>query len=75
MRSQQRENLCPLRRIGAVRNAKVEIVDDLQTPPEEGQEPGTEGPEPPSSKYNNFTDLTRSREDVFLATEHTGVYK
>ena len=30
---------------------------------------------PPSSKYNNFTDLTRSREEVFLATEHTGVYK
>ena len=24
---------------------------------------------PPPSKYNNFTDLTRSREDVFLATE------
>ena len=30
---------------------------------------------PPPSKYNNFTDLTRSHEDVFLATEHTGVYK
>ena len=30
---------------------------------------------PSSSKYNNFTDLMRSREDVFLATEHTGVYK
>ena len=30
---------------------------------------------PPLSKYNNFTDLIRSREDVFLATEHTGVYK
>ena len=30
---------------------------------------------PPLSKYNNFTDLTRSREDVFLATEYTGVYK
>ena len=30
---------------------------------------------PPIRKYNNFTDLTRSREDVFLATEHTGVYK
>ena len=30
---------------------------------------------PPPSKYNNFTDLTRSREDVFLATEHTGVYE
>ena len=27
------------------------------------------------SKYNNFTDLTKSREDVFLATKHTGVYK
>ena len=26
---------------------------------------------PPSSKYNNFTDLTRSHEDVFLDTEHT----
>ena len=32
-------------------------------------------PRPPPSKYNNFTDLTRSREDVFLATEHTGIYK
>ena len=30
---------------------------------------------PTPSKYNSFTDLTRSREDVFLATEHTGVYK
>ena len=30
---------------------------------------------PPPSKYNNFTDLTRSREDVFLAIEHTGIYK
>ena len=30
---------------------------------------------PPPSKYNNFIDLTRSREDVFLATEHTGMYK
>ena len=30
---------------------------------------------PYSNKYNNFTDLTRSREDVFLAAEHTGVYK
>ena len=29
----------------------------------------------PPRKYNNFIDLTRSREDVFLATEHTGVYK
>ena len=32
-------------------------------------------PRPPLSKYNNFTDLTRSREDVFLAIEHTGIYK
>ena len=32
-------------------------------------------PRPPLSKYNNFTNLTRSLEDVFLATEHTGVYK
>ena len=30
---------------------------------------------PPSSKYNNFTDLTRSREDVFLATDNMRVYK
>ena len=30
---------------------------------------------PHSSKYNNFTDLTRSREDVFLSIKHTGVYK
>ena len=30
---------------------------------------------PPPSKYNNFTNLTRLHEDVFLATEHTGVYK
>ena len=28
-------------------------------------------PRPHPSKYNNFTDLTRSREDIFLATEHT----
>ena len=27
------------------------------------------------SKYNNFTNLTRSCEDVFLATEDMGVYK
>ena len=26
-------------------------------------------------KYNNFTNLIRSREDVFFATEHIGVYK
>ena len=32
-------------------------------------------PRPPPSKYNNFTDLTRLCEDVFLATEHTGMYK
>ena len=32
-------------------------------------------PRPPLSKYNNFTDLTRSRKDVLLATEHMGVYK
>ena len=32
-------------------------------------------PRPSPSKYNNFTNLTRSREDVFLATEKTGVYK
>ena len=30
---------------------------------------------PPLRKYNNFTDLTRSCKDVFLAIEHTGVYK
>ena len=30
---------------------------------------------PHPSKYNNFTNLTRSHEDVFLATEHMGVYK
>ena len=30
---------------------------------------------PLPSKYNNFINLTRSREDVFLAMEHTGVYK
>ena len=30
---------------------------------------------PPPSKYNNFTDLTKSHEDVFLATEHIGVYR
>ena len=28
-----------------------------------------------SEAHNNFTDLIRSREDVFLATESTGVYK
>ena len=27
------------------------------------------------SKYTNFTNLTRSGEEVFLATEQTGVYK
>ena len=32
-------------------------------------------PRPPPSKYNNFTGLTMSHEDVFLATEHIGVYK
>ena len=32
-------------------------------------------PRPLLSKYNNFTDLTRSHVDVFLAMEHTGVYK
>ena len=32
-------------------------------------------PRPHPSKYNNFIDLTRLREDVFLATEHTGMYK
>ena len=30
-------------------------------------------PRPPRSKYNNFTSLNRSREDVFLATKHTGI--
>ena len=44
-------------------------------PLEEGQEPGLEGLEPPPSKYNNFTDLTRLREEVFLAMEYTGMYK
>ena len=32
-------------------------------------------PRPPLNKYTNFTDLTRSREEVFLATEQTGIYK
>ena len=30
---------------------------------------------PPSRKYNNFTDVIKSFEDVFLAIRHTGVYK
>ena len=37
--------------------------------------PNQRVPRPYLSKYNNFTDLTRSREDVLLATEHMGVYK
>ena len=37
--------------------------------------PNQRVPRPHLSKYNNFTDLTRSREDVFLAIEHTSVYK
>ena len=32
-------------------------------------------PRPLPSKYTNFTNLTRSREEVFLATEQTSVYK
>ena len=32
-------------------------------------------PRPYLSKYTNFTDLTGSREEVFLATEQIGVYK
>ena len=32
-------------------------------------------PRPSLSKYTNFTDLTSSRDEVFLATEQTGVYK
>ena len=41
----------------------------------EAKSPNQRVPIPPLSKYNNFTDLNRSCEDVFLATEHTGVYK
>ena len=32
-------------------------------------------PRPPSSKYTNFTDLTGSHKEVFLATEQIGIYK
>ena len=37
--------------------------------------PNQRVPRTPPSKYNNFTDLTKSVEDVFLAIEHTSVYK
>ena len=32
-------------------------------------------PRPPLSRYTNFTELTSSREELFLATEQTDVFK
>ena len=40
-----------------------------------GKNPDQRVLRPHMSKYNNFTDLIRSRENVFLAIEHTSVYK
>ena len=37
--------------------------------------PDQKVPRPHLSKYTNFTDLIGSREEVFLATEQTGVFK
>ena len=31
--------------------------------------------QPPPNKFTNYTDLVSSREDVFMATEQTGVFK
>ena len=30
---------------------------------------------PPPNKFTNYTDLVSSREDVFMAAEHTGMFK
>ena len=74
MKSHQQGNSCSLRRVGIARNAKAEIADDLWTP-KKGKSPDQRVLRPSPNKYNNFTNLTRSHKDVFLATKQTGVYK
>ena len=59
-------------------NKKRKSEDRRRSPDannKKAKRPDQRFPRPPLSKYNNFTDLTRSREDVFLATEHTCIYK
>ena len=47
----------------------------LDTYQKKAKSPDQRVPRPPLSKYNNFTDLMRSCDDVFLVTEHKGMYK
>ena len=47
----------------------------LEASKKKGKSPDQRVPRPLPSKYNNFIDLTKSHEDVFFVTEHTGVYK
>ena len=61
------------------RDNKKRIGRDRQRSPDahkkKAKSPDQRVLRPPPSKYNNFTDLKKSCDDVFLATEHTSLYK
>ena len=74
VKTHERKNLRLPKRAKTIRSAKAETTNNLWIRTKR-RSPDQRVIRPPPSKYNNFIDLTRSHEDVFLATNHIGVYK